>query len=131
VAEPDDRPWEQPGQVRRDAEPPSSLLLLQLGTASLVLGLPTFGLVICGFTPMCSFLGFGVALPLMVFMGLPAGIFTLVLARRDLAKMRAGLMDPWDYDRTDEAATRARTGVFLNGLGLLLAIGILLVWLWM
>jgi hypothetical protein len=72
----------------------------------------------------------GLALFLPACIGLPSGVLGWTLARSDLAKMRAGLMDPWDYHSTEAAATGARAGVLLNGLGLLLVGGFLLVLLW-
>ena len=69
-------PWEEPGNFRLDCEPDRSWLLKPLGIASLILG----ALSVC------------VVLPGLL--GLAAGVTTCVLAQRDLARMREGLMGP-------------------------------------
>jgi hypothetical protein len=71
-----ERPWERPGAVRRDWEPHRGRLILAVG------GIAEF----CG---MAACLG-AVTAPLAI----AAGVTTWLLARRDLALMRQGLMDP-------------------------------------
>jgi hypothetical protein len=71
-----DRPWERPGVVRRDVEPHRGRLILALS------GIAEF----CG---MLACLG-AVTAPLAS----GAGVTAWLLARRDLALMRQGLMDP-------------------------------------
>ena len=70
------RPWEGPGAVRRDREPHRGGLLLALGRAG----------------SLCALLTPVLILPGLVALSL--GLTVWVLARQDLAKMRAGLMDP-------------------------------------
>jgi hypothetical protein len=70
------RPWEAPGNVRRDFEPDRGLLLLALGGASLLFGFATVFL----------------AVPALV--ALPLGIAASHMAAHDLHQMRLGRMDP-------------------------------------
>jgi hypothetical protein len=114
--------------MRRDAEPPCGLPLLELGTAGEVCGSASIGLFLLGLgTLPLGIFALGLALLLPVCIGLPCGILPLVIARSDLAGMSAGLIDPWDYYSTEVAMTRARVGVILNGVGLLLVGGCLFI----
>jgi hypothetical protein len=70
------RPWEAPGNVRRDFEPDRGLLLMALGGASLLFGFATVFL----------------AVPAVV--ALPLGIAASRMATHDLHQMRLGRMDP-------------------------------------
>ena len=72
----DDRPWEAPGAVRRDCVPHRAGILLPLGVAACVLGL------LSGF--------FLLTAPIAISLG----AIVRSLSRRDLASIRAGLMDP-------------------------------------
>jgi hypothetical protein len=110
VNDTDERPWEKAGQLRRDALPHRGPLLDVLGTASV----------------LCAILAAGPVIPGLL--GLPLGVAALLLARRDLSKMRAGLVDRTGQARTEEALRWARWGVLLNLVVLLLA-GAMLVWL--
>jgi len=102
VPDPDDpRPWERPGEVRRDCEPHRGRLLLWLGIASWVCGLASLALVV------------------PALLGLALGLTTLVLARRDLAKMEAGLMDPAGAGLVRRASGYAVVGTILSLVGLL------------
>jgi hypothetical protein len=76
--EEDQRPWEEPQrfQGRRDAEPHRGTLILVLGISSIVSS-ATLGWL----------MGVG------GLIGLPLGIATWVMGRRDLIKMRDGAMD--------------------------------------
>src|SRR6266852_4361261 len=106
MGECDERPWEQPGAVRRDCEPHRDKLLLVPAFTSQVLfavSLPmllggTYGWVMLGRSP-------GLPLPVRwsaffdqmacipCAFGLVIGIVTYAEARRDLMKMSTGQMD--------------------------------------
>src|SRR2546423_1520291 len=92
----EDRPREERGAVRRDCEPHRGAFLDLLGLVTLVCGLCSYCLVVPG-------LG-----------GLPLGVATLLMARRDLGLMKAGLMDPAGRTRTEGAATFAWIGIIFN-----------------
>jgi hypothetical protein len=70
------RPWEQPGEVRRDVEPHRAGLLGALAQAALLCGLLS-----------CCFI-------FTAPVGLALGVTVWALAAHDLAGMRAGLVDP-------------------------------------
>jgi hypothetical protein len=91
-------PWERPGQVRRDAEPHRGRVLLVLATVS----------VVCGYLSCC--------LVVPSFLGLACAIAAFAVSTDDLARMRAGLMDPRGYGLTDAASDRSIDGLLLNGL---------------
>jgi hypothetical protein len=94
---PDDpRPWERPGAVRRDCAPHRGNLLRQLGRASGALGVLSMVLV----------------LPALVSIAL--GVAVCLLARHDLAQMRAGLMDPSGQDDTEVGYTDALCGLLFS-----------------
>jgi hypothetical protein len=80
-------PWERPDCFRLDCEPHRGELLWWLA----VVGLAMSALSAC---PL-AVVGAGVALPL--------SLTTWVLARRDLARMRRGVMDPHGEEMTDMA----------------------------
>src|SRR5262245_40727867 len=75
-------PWERPGFVRRDCDPHRGEPLALLGSVSLLFGV--MSLCLC--------------LPALI--AVPVGAAVWVTARRDLDKMRAGLMDPEGRPRT-------------------------------
>jgi hypothetical protein len=104
----DDRPWEQPGAVRRDCRPHRGDLLVALGNLCLGLGFLSLWFLL----PAC------VAVPL-------AGVVWL-LARRDLVRMKAGLIDPAGARLTGRSATLATLGVLLTLPGLFFAVVLLL-----
>jgi hypothetical protein len=91
-------PWELPGGFRRDCEPHRADLLLWLSGVSLLCCLAA--LVPC-------FAG------LPALLGVPLGLTTWVLARRDLALMRKGLMDPGGEAGTRKALDDAQCAVIL------------------
>lgn len=91
TVETDDRPWEQPGVVRRDCEPHRAELLGQLGTIA----------VICGFLTAI--------LVVTAVVSLPLGIAVCIMARQDLAKMQTREMDPQGAADTERAL---QTGIF-------------------
>jgi hypothetical protein len=110
--EEDDRPWEQPGAVRRDCDPHRGPLLAILGAVSLTIG----GLFAC--------------IPATSLIALPLAIVTYSLARRDLAQMRAGRMDPAGIWQTRRAQARAGFALGFSGFNLLLTAGLALrLWL--
>ena len=100
------RPWEQPGQVRRDCEPHRGDLLLVLGTFALVCGLL-----------------FWLLWPAVV--GFALGFLVLVLGGQDLERMRAGQMDPGGQGQTEAAMTRAGVGLAASLLGGTCCLGML------
>jgi hypothetical protein len=98
----DPRPWEQPGQTRRDYEPHRADVLLVLGALSLLLG-------------MASIAG-----GLTALAGLPLGLVIYLMARRDLGEMAAGRMDPAGARATDAARAFAVGAAFFGAVGPLL-----------
>jgi len=69
----DDRPeWERPGAVRRDCEPHRGGLVLVLGIIGLCLSFPH----------------------ILAVMGLPLSLAAWIMGSSDLARMKAGEMDP-------------------------------------
>jgi hypothetical protein len=75
VAE-DERPWERPGAVRRDYLPHRGWILRSLGIAATGLGVLSLSLIVPGV--------FALILAFVVY----------DMARRDLADIQAGRMDP-------------------------------------
>jgi hypothetical protein len=70
------RPWELPGNVRRDCAPHRGMLLMLMGLAALGFGFASVFLVV----------------PALV--AVPLGLATRRMARHDLTQMRLGAMDP-------------------------------------
>ena len=102
-----ERPWERPGAVRRDCEPHRARLVVALG------GLAEFcGMLICLV---------GVTAPLAIGLGVAAWL----MARRDLARMRQGLMNPAGRRYTELGGSLGLSGAIL---GLLCAAAFLLFW---
>ena len=101
LTEEPDRPWERPGAVRRDCEPHRAGVISFLGHLSLVFGV--LGLFV---------------LPALV--SLPLGGLTWAMAHRDLKKMRAGLINPEGYGRTNDGRECAIAGIGLTALYLFL-----------
>lgn len=85
----DDRPWEQPGNPRRDCLPHRAVLLRQLGDVA-------FG---------CCLLSAVLIVPALI--SVPLGIAVWIMAGQDLAKMRAGTMDPQGQTDTERARKMA------------------------
>jgi hypothetical protein len=94
------RPWEQPGAVRRDVAPHRGNWLLLLGRTALAAG----GLALC------------LAVPALV--ALPLGAAVWILGQRDLARMRAGILDPTGRADVQRAMDLAITGALLSLFGL-------------
>jgi hypothetical protein len=105
-----DRPWEQPGGRRRDAEPHRGELLVMLAHLSQVCGLGSL------------FVG----APALV--GLPLAFAVRRAAGRDVAGMAAGRLDPRGQATTQHARDLATRGLVLNGGGCLLGLLYLLMW---
>jgi hypothetical protein len=109
-------PWEQPGCFRRDCEPHRGDLLWWLGFASLFLGF-------LALVPCCGWI------PGLV--GIPLGLCSRYLAKGDLAKMRAGRMDPSGEGITASALALSNNGLGFSILGTVLWGGLLLFGQWL
>src|SRR5438067_5523285 len=92
----DPRPWEDPGQWRRDALPHRGHLLNRLGTAAVV----------------CTFLGCCLGVPGLA--GLVLGAVAWHLAAHDLREMAAGRMDPRGEGLTHRAWSKGVLGFFAS-----------------
>ena len=90
--EDDERPWEQPGGIRRDAESHRGTLVLTLGIIGLVLSILGIPLMFCA---LCCPLGLVGSL-----LSLPLTIMAWVMGHGDLRKMRNNLMDPRGQGQT-------------------------------
>jgi hypothetical protein len=112
----DDRPWERPGELRRDCEPHRGVLIRLLGISSLLcfplalLG-PCFWKIYAGNIPALPFGLFGVA-------GLVLGRTSWCIASADLRKMFAGVMDREGMIATTEGKRFAIMGVLLSAVPL-------------
>lgn len=93
----EERPWEKPGQVRRDCEPHRSSLLFLMARTSLV----------CGLLSLC------LCFPALV--GLPLAVLAYTLANRDLGRMEDGTMDPAGASQARRARDTAFAGALLSG----------------
>jgi hypothetical protein len=100
--EPDDRPWERQGGIRRDNEPHRGPFLLLLGSVSLACGL----LSLCLLAP--------------AVIGLPLAVLAYALARRDLTLMERGVMDRDGLRLAELAQERALIGGLFCLVGLAL-----------
>src|SRR5436309_1960405 len=97
--DPDFRPWEQPGALRRDCEPHRGGLIRALGTAGLV------------FSCLSAL---GVCLPplaLSCLLAIGLGTAARVLGRRDLRAMEAGRTDPAGKEQTIRGVRRGDLAV--------------------
>lgn len=131
-----ERPWDQPWTSRRDCASHRGPLLGCLAGACVCCAAVTVSLIglivayrfmhsLAGTTTL-SF-GFFAMFPLLPsFVGLVLGIVTVVLARRDLKLMQAGLKDARGREQTERALWRlAFAGAVINlvsFLGLLTAV---------
>jgi hypothetical protein len=97
------RPWERPGAVRRDVQPHRGPPLRLLGSLALNYGVGALVLPCLAGVPW----GLLVFVPLWLG-GLGLAVAVLVVARRDLALMEAGKMDPEGRPATAVARDRAR-----------------------
>ena len=89
--------------MRRDVAPHRGDWLRALATAALV----------CGLLSLCT----GVA----ALAAVPLSVAAYELARRDLAQMRAGLLDPAGEGDAEEARARAVLGLLFALPGMLIA----------
>jgi hypothetical protein len=92
-------PWERPGCFRLDCEPHRGNLLQLLGAACLITG-------------VLSFFPVGFLAPVGILLSLT----TWGMIRRDLAKMRRGLMDPYGRGLTRGAWKLVSVGLLLSAL---------------
>jgi hypothetical protein len=99
-----DRPWEQPGCVRRDCEPDRGHFLQFLAIVSMIFA----AFSICSFVP--------------ALVAVPLGIVAMRMASRDLERMKAGLLDPNGFQLTERAERNA-------GLSLVVSMSAFLIWL--
>jgi predicted RNA-binding Zn-ribbon protein involved in translation (DUF1610 family) len=112
----DDRPWERRRtgpRVRRDCEPHRGALVMVLGILSTVFA--TMGPCLYGIPAL--------------LIGLPLGIISWVLGARDIAKMKAGTMDPDGRGQTQAGMICGIIGTILSVLvvlGILAVIGIII-----
>jgi len=104
-------PWEAPGAYRRDCEPHRGDVLQLLGGVSLMLG--CIGFISLGATAVVGF---------------PLGLLVLYLARRDLAKMKVGNMDPHGESLTDSAWAQACCGALVSLAALALGALVMMAW---
>jgi hypothetical protein len=124
-------PWEIPGNFRLDCEPHRGFLLRWLANIAFLCALGAWGFFLT--TPL-FYLGrkLGYATSSFVVLGCAAGILGLaawLLARRDLARIRAGCMDPTGEGEVQFARTRGCVS-FLLSLSLGLPCGLLILPLW-
>ncbi len=115
-----DRPWERPGVVRRDCEPHRGPLLQGLAWASLGGSAVALGLVVGAFSNshlvrLVLLAAAGAVVTVTPVLALVARI----LSGRDIARMRAGLMDPGG-----EAPAQLARFVSLLGMALGLMAGV-------
>jgi hypothetical protein len=103
----DFRPWEQPGAVRRDREPHRGPLLLLLGRIGSLCAMLTPVLVVPG------------------VVGLSLGLTVWLLAGADLAKMRAGLMDPAGRQQSERARWHGLVAALFAACWLVIAVTLL------
>jgi hypothetical protein len=104
-----ERPWERPGALRRDCEPHRARLIMALG----------------GLAGLCALLMclVGVTAPLAIGLGLAAWL----MGRRDLARMRKGLMDPVGRWYTERGRSLGLSAAILG----LLYVAVLLLFWWL
>jgi hypothetical protein len=104
--EDDDRPWEQPGAVRRDCEPDRGELLHWLGLLSLIAGALSF------------------CMSWTAVVGIVLGMRVWMMSGLDLGKMARGEMDPAGFEKTLKARKHAVRGIVLSVLFFVLKLGL-------
>lgn len=92
----DERPWEQPGNLRRDCLPHRGMMLRHLGDVAIA---------------SCLLSG---CLIILALIGFSLGIAVWFMAAQDLARMRAGTMDPGGEADTERARQTAIACVVLS-----------------
>jgi hypothetical protein len=95
--------------LRRDCEPHRGRWIALLGNVSVVLA--ALALPLCGLPGL---------------LGLPLGVAAWVMGSADLAKIRAGTMDPQGFSKTSLGRECGIVGAVLGGA---VAVGWLLLWL--
>ncbi len=125
-------PWEQPGFYRMDCEPHRSALLLCLSLPTFIPCLPAFLFLYTVLfiyvnrrgdfppelygdkypLPEAGFPGFLILI--LSLIGIVLALPALRLARHDLTKMRAALMDPRGKPLTHRAWLLAKLGIVFN-----------------
>jgi hypothetical protein len=110
----DKRPWEQPGAVRRDCQPHRGNMLILLGAVGATVG------------------ALGIVLFVPAVVALVVGIITYREAKRDLAEMKAGRMDPGGRSRVLRAQDLGVTSITVGAAGTIWFAAILLLrpWEW-
>lgn len=108
-------PWERPGYFRLDCEPHRGNFLWWLGLAGFLVGALAF-IPQCGLIP--GLLGIALALP------------TRYMAKADLRKMQAGMMDPSGRTATAIAKDFSTAGLVYSGFGVVVWGGLFLIQWW-
>ena len=115
----DDRPWENPGAIRRDAEPHRGLSLVCLGLGSQSCAVIAAAISFIGannHTPIIEILFI-----LPCALGLLSAMRILCLAGQDLSRMRANEVDPQGRSITLLACDTACLSIILTHLPRLVA----------
>jgi hypothetical protein len=113
----EDRPWEQPGEIRRDSEPHRGPLLLILGIVSIVLGVFSIMFFCC--IPVIGIVG---------LVGAPLGIVAWVLGQRDLRSMAANRMDARGKGLTHAGWVCGIVGTIVSAIGLVIMVAMIVFW---
>src|SRR5262249_2208650 len=107
--EDDDRPWEQPGQIRRDAVSHRGHLVLTLGILGVVLSVLGIPALFCGFCcPPVGIVGSLISLPFT--------ITAWAMGQSDLQKMRKNMRDPRGQGMTGAGWICGLVGTILGAL---------------
>jgi hypothetical protein len=129
----DERPWEGPGAVRRDCAPHRGSWFVLLasvngfGIAVAVAGWTLFYIpLFLQVSPGTSVSPGPGLLVLPSVLCLPLGLFTWVLAARDLARMRGGDMDPAGLGAATLAAWAGIASMAVGAIPTLVAVLLLL-----
>ena len=108
-------PWERPGCFRRDCEPHRGNLLWWLAAAGCALGA-------LALLPWCGWwLG---------LIGIPLSLCSRYMAQTDLAKMQAGLMEPYGEGVTASAKSLSTLGLAFNIAGTVVWGGLFIIAWW-
>lgn len=109
-------PWERSGCFRRDCEPHRGDMLWWLGFANILLA-------ILAQVPCCGWMP-GI-------LGISLGLCGRYMAKSDLAKMRAGRMNPYGKELTDSAMSLINKGLGFSIYGTVLWGGLVLLIRWL
>jgi hypothetical protein len=99
VKDDDDRPWEQPGGVRRDVSPHRGNCLMLLANVAVA----------------CGLLSFLLFLPVVAAVACGGAVYRMGLY--DLERMHAGTLDPRGRAETESAMHRATLAVGAGTIG--------------